>query len=477
MNRYLSILITEIVTLLIATELHASPSSLSPDELKRLTPQQQLGQRIFFDTNLSNPAGQSCASCHAVDTAFTDPELTLPVSKGAVGGRFGNRNAPSAMYSAYSPAFHFDEAEGIYFGGQFLDGRASDLIEQAKGPFLNPDEMNNADEAAVIEKISRSDYADLFKAVYGPTALDSITDAYQKTAEALAAFENTQTFNRFTSKFDYYQAGLVDLTEQEKRGLELFEAEDKGNCAACHPTTGTDFTPPLLTDFSYDNLGLPANPELLALQEENFVDLGLGAILNDPSENGKFKVPSLRNVAKTAPYMHNGIFDTLREAVEFYNTRDVDPKWGAPEVAENVNHDELGDLMLSDQEIDDIVAFLRTLSDGFSLTPNATFDSESGTLTIPVVRLEGNGFDNQLFSARMINVGPANNTFELTELTELSQDGLKSSGDIPRYSFDSETLYLPIVDSGNTGYIVRLQKIASETGAIKFQPALIKPLQ
>ena len=477
MNRYLPILLTEIVTLLLPTGLYAKPSPLSIDQLKRLTPQQQLGQRIFFDTNLSNPIGQACASCHTMDTAFTDPDSTLPVSKGAVSGRFGTRNAPSAMYSAYSPAFHFDEEEGIYFGGQFLDGRASDLIEQAKAPLLNPNEMNNADEAAVIEKISHSDYAELFKAVYGPVAFDDIADAYQKTAEALAAFENTVTFNRFTSKFDYYQAGLIELMEQEKRGLELFEAEDKGNCAACHPTTGTDSTPPLLTDFSYDNLGLPTNPELLALQEENFVDLGLGAALNDPSENGKFKVPSLRNIAKTAPYMHNGIFNTLREAVEFYNTRDIDPKWGAPEVKETVNHDELGNLMLSDQEIDDIVAFLQTLSDDFSLAPTPTFDLESGILTIPVVRLEENGLGNQLFSAQLIQDGEANNTYELTELTELSPDSWMPLDDLPRYSFNSETLYLPTVSSGNTDYIVQLQKITPETDAIKFQLSLIKPLQ
>ena len=150
----------------------------------------------------------------------------------------------------------------------------------------------------------------------------------------------------------------------------------KGDCAACHPSKpGEDGRPPLFTDFTYDNLGVPKNPEnpFYYLPKEfnpagvDFVDLGLGGVLNKPEENGKFKVPSLRNIAITGPYFHNGFFKTLRQVVVFYNTRDVGP-WPAPEVRENVNRDELGDLGLTEQEIDDIVTFLKTLTDGYEAT-------------------------------------------------------------------------------------------------------------
>jgi cytochrome c peroxidase len=158
----------------------------------------------------------------------------------------------------------------------------------------------------------------------------------------------------------------------------LFEDEDKGNCAACHPSQPSDDgTPPLFTDFTYDNLGVPKNPEnpfyylpkFLNPSGVDFVDLGLGGTLNKPSENGKFKVPSLRNIAKTSPYIHNGLFKNLRQVVAFYNTRDVGP-WPQPEVRMNVNHDELGNLGLSEQEIDDIVAFMHTLTDGYNIRGN-----------------------------------------------------------------------------------------------------------
>jgi len=153
----------------------------------------------------------------------------------------------------------------------------------------------------------------------------------------------------------------------------LFEDENKGLCAECHPSgPGPNQEPPLFTDFTYDNLGVPKNPEnpyyylpkSLNPDGEQFVDLGLGSIVEKLEENGKFRVPTLRNVAVTAPYMHNGVFKTLRQVVVFYNTRDVGP-WPAPEVPQNVNREELGDLGLAEQEVDAIVAFLRTLTDGY----------------------------------------------------------------------------------------------------------------
>jgi cytochrome c peroxidase len=294
------------------------------------------------------------------------------VSRGVIPTLFGNRNSPTAAYMAFSPEFHFDATEGLYVGGQFWDGRAKNLVEQAKGPFLNPLEMNNADGAEVVGKVAASEYADLFELVFGSGSLDDVATAYTHVAEAIAAYEESSEVNRFTSKFDYVQAGRATFTAQEQRGLELFNAEDKGNCAACHVSTRVGSTPALFTDFTYDNLGVPRNPNnpFLALAPEHnpdgadFIDLGLGGALKDSAQNGKFKVPTLRNIALTAPYMHNGVLTTLREVVEFYNARDLGG-FPPPEVAENVNTDELGDLGLTEQEILDIVAFLETLTDGY----------------------------------------------------------------------------------------------------------------
>ncbi len=170
--------------------------------------------------------------------------------------------------------------------------------------------------------------------------------------------------NRFSSKYDYYLKGKASLTAREKSGLALFNG--KGNCSACHPSVSADGkTPPLFTDFTYDNLGVPRNMEypFYLMNPSPYPDKGLGAIVNDPAQNGKFKVMTLRNIALTAPYSHNGYFKTLKEIVHFYNTRDIPGMWPPPDVSENVNMTELGNLGLTAQEEDDIVAFLQTLTD------------------------------------------------------------------------------------------------------------------
>jgi cytochrome c peroxidase len=357
---------------------------------RHLTPKQRLGLRLFFDTNLSQPKGQSCATCHDPRVAFTDPDKRFPTSKGVIAGRFGNRNTPTAMYMAYSPAFGFDKVEELFVGGQFVDGRAATLEEQAKQPFLNPVEMHNPNKERVVQKVREAEYAPLFRQVYGTDALWNADAAYERIADAIAAFEETSVFNPFSSKYDAYLAGRTKLTAQELRGLFVYENERKGNCAACHPNRpAQDGTPPLFTDFTYDNLGVPRNPynPFYDLPAEfnpdgkRFVDKGLGKVVHRASENGKVKVTTLRNIALTAPYMHNGYFRSLRAVVDFYNSRDTRPMckdrftseeqalrtrcWPEPEVAENVNKDELGNLGLSEREIDDLVAFLLTLTDGW----------------------------------------------------------------------------------------------------------------
>ena len=335
-----------------------------------------LGKLIFEDTQLSEPAGQSCGSCHQSNKFYADPGKV--VSPGANTLLHGNRNAPSIAYIKFNPELHWDADEALWMGGFFYDGRAKTLTEQAGGPFLNPLEMGNTTKASVVEKVKQSAYGNLFKETYGAAIFNDVEAAFYAITDAIVAYEQGPEFALFNSKYDYYLQGKAQLSAQEKRGLELFEAEDKGNCAACHPSQASNGQPPLFTDYSYDNLGHPANPNLAFYlldkkynpQGKNYIDNGLADnpyINNGADEKGKFKVTTLRNIAGTAPYLHHGIFDSLEEVVDFYNTRDSKKTWGKPEVKDNMNTEELGDLKLTAQEVKDIVAFLETLSDGYSL--------------------------------------------------------------------------------------------------------------
>ncbi len=339
-----------------------------------LSPIERLGMKMYMDRNFSRNATQSCNTCHDkrlgwVDPAnVADPENSV-VSLGDDGVSTGDRNSPTAAYCGYSPNLHFDEAKGTYVGGMFWDGRATGwilndpLAEQAQGPPLNPVEMNMPSKEAVVEVIRSARYANLFLQVFGPDSLDDVDEAYDNFARAIAAFERSSRVQKFNSRFD-----RGELTAQEQRGFELFKA----NCSKCHSADpGPDGTPPLFTDYSYHNIGLPANP-LLA---DKGTDLGLGGFLekdynsdspiigdaNYAAQYGKFKVPTLRNVAITPPYGHNGYFANLRDMVSFHNSRDTGA-WPAPEVSANLDED-VGNMGLSEQDIDDIVAFLHTLTD------------------------------------------------------------------------------------------------------------------
>lgn len=458
----------------------ADTTPLSLFEEKKLTLEQQLGKQIFFDKNLSSPAGQSCASCHDIKASLTDPAQKLPVSIGAIAEHTGTRNAPSAAYSAFAPNFHFDIEEGLYIGGQFLDGRAINLKEQAKGPFLNPDEMNNADELSVINKIKESTYVNLFKQVFGEEILDDTEQAYDKLAEAIVAFENSPSFNRFTSKYDYYLAGRISLSALEQKGLELFEDENKGNCAACHISKTDDASQPLFTDFTYDNLGVPSNPELLAIKGIDFVDIGLGETV-DSEENGKFKVPSLRNVAKTAPYMHNGVFADLKEVVDFYNTRDIDNKWAVAEVAENVNTDELGDLGLTDEEVEALVVFMRTLTDGYQFNDKPVYSVKRGSVDIPYVRAESVNHPDKFYSVRLKST-KSEGIYEIQQLDEILITDFSLIESMPFYNFTTGVLELPellkIESAGQvSSFTAQLKNISTDSVKTTFELLYAKKLQ
>ncbi len=345
------------------------------------TPQEQLGDFIFNDLQLSEPAGQGCVTCHDPAFGFVDPvnaTTGTPVSAGVVPGLFGSRNSPSAGYAAFTPLFTL---KGGIQGGQFWDGRAADLAAQARGPFLNPVEMANTTRAQVIEKIALRPYANLFNDVCGPDAFDpaNVDTSYVCMSEAIAAFESTEFFSPFTSKFDAVQAGLASFTAQEEQGRALFTGNAK--CAHCHTAKAGGGKPVFFTDFKYHNIGLPANQEIFALVGI-FTDLGLGGVLNDPRQDGRFKNPHLRNIDLTPPYMHNGVLKTLKQVVHFYNTRDVlavcdpvlgnlDPGfgiscWPAPEIPDTMDSSFLGDLNLTDAEEDAIVAFMLTFTDGYT---------------------------------------------------------------------------------------------------------------
>lgn len=354
-----------------------------------LTKKQQLGKLLFFDTNLSTPTGMSCATCHSPEAAFTDPHSDLPVSQGVIPGRFGSRNSPSAAYAAFSPPIYFDTTvrpgimEGMYVGGQFWDGRTDTLKEQAKQPILNPLEMNNSNEKQVIVKVRSATYSALFEEVFGPGSLSlkqkNIDTAFNHVVEAIAEYERSGEVCQFSSKYDQHLADPagVPLTDSEAYGLELFTG--KAKCKNCHFVDTNNLAgKPLFTSFGYQNIGVPKNPEnpFYTLPKkfnpdgQNFVDIGLSAVMYGDMQKGKFKIPSLRNVAVTAPYVHNGVFKTLRQVLDFDNTRDT-ATWPPPEVDMNVHRHmppmdgTFGRLGLTDQEIEDIITFLSTLTDGY----------------------------------------------------------------------------------------------------------------
>lgn len=366
-----------------------------------LTAEQQLGETLYKDKNLSLNRNQSCESCHALTPSIsstTNVKGIVPsfadinnvvngsaVSIGSIAGEVGTLNSPSVAYTAFSPRFRFDTVRNEYVGGQFWNGRAASLIEQAQKPFLNPVEMAMIDELAVVERLrENSQYVEQFQTLYNLNInnnnSNNIQRVYNNLARAIAAFESSSVFNKFNSKFDYYLAGKTQLTPTELQGFNLFKG--KAKCAACHKidivTDNNGIArPPMLTTFAYRNNGLPRNVNIPNNPEP---DLGLGgrADIALNSEIGKHKVQTLRNIELTPPYGHNGVFKTLEEVVHFYNTRDVLQRvtdnnslgfgktgWSAPEVIDNLNTTQMGNLRLNANEESAIVTFLKTLTDDY----------------------------------------------------------------------------------------------------------------
>ena len=363
-----------------------------------LSQKAMLGRKIYFDSRFSEPSGmQSCSSCHLPQMGFvgmgtiastpTTRGFLAGIAEGAVSGAYGGRKPPSAAYATYSPAFKMNGEE--FEGGLFWDGRATGLrlgipaAEQALGPFMNPVEQNHPSKEAVLSKIKNDpEYMSMWRSVWGndmPLSTENeIAQNYDRIGLAIAEYEASSEVNQFSSKYDAYTRKQVELTALEKQGLSLFNG--KAKCEKCHDSKNNGNTPALFTDFGYENIGLPTNIDFLNPMNRSTAatDFGLGGILinsqnqawkNLATQNmGKFRTPTLRNVAKgenNKRFMHNGALKSLEEVVHFYNTRDTDPTWRSPEVTMNMETGEVGNLGLSKKEELAIVAFLWTWSDGW----------------------------------------------------------------------------------------------------------------
>ncbi|MDN5112797.1 cytochrome c peroxidase [Aliarcobacter butzleri] len=349
-------------------------SALMAEDMKK----EDLGRILFFDVNLSKNRTQSCATCHNPNAGFVDDRdngVKKMASLGDDGKSLGDRQAPTASYAKFSPIFHFDEKAKKYVGGQFWDGREATLEGQAGGPPLNPVEMGMSDKKAVVDRLKENTlYVDSFKKIFGADIFKNDDKAYEAMTIAIASFERTDEFSPFDSKYDRYLKGEYDLTPLEDLGKSIFFSNNNNSCANCHVLKGEDKEGETFTNYQYHNIGTPANNELRAKNGVKAIDEGLLANSNvsDVAQKGKHKVPTLRNVAVTDPYMHNGVFKDLKTVVEFYDKynnkdRNIDPEtnkpWDEPEVKDNISLQELKANKLTDRKVEALVAFMKLLTD------------------------------------------------------------------------------------------------------------------
>jgi cytochrome c peroxidase len=341
-----------------------------------------LGQALFFDTNLSLNRTQACASCHDPAAAFTDSRdngFGGAVSLGDDGVSLGDRNTPTLTYAALTPDFGIDDT-GAIAGGLFYDGRAKDLADQAGQPFTNPIEMNLPDNAAVVERVLENPgHVAALKQHFGASIFDDAEAAFRAITASIAAFERTAGFAPFDSKYDRFLRGEVALTAQEELGRKLFYSRNF-NCHTCHLIDHRELVEgAAFTTHRYFNIGVPVNEKV---RERNglgagHTDLGLleNPAVDDPAQAGKVKVPTLRNIAVTGPYMHNGVFKELETVIVFYNKfiltnaeSQTNPEtglpWGDPEVPDTVDTELLAEGQpISSLQVRPLVAFLKTLTD------------------------------------------------------------------------------------------------------------------
>ncbi len=366
-----------------------------------------LGKKIFFDQSLSASGRISCASCHDPKHAYAPPNNLSVQLGGPHMASLGSRAAPSLAYHLNQTPIWFKERASSFvervtetdsppFGGFGWDGRFNKLSQQAGFPLLNADEMANPSIEAVVEKLASASYAEDFRKAFGATIFTNKQQAYAQAMKAIEQFElHDPSFYPFTSKFDAYLDGKAKLSKQEERGLKLFVDPKGGNCTSCHTLeSGADGSHPLFTNHQFEAIGVPRNNKIPANKDANYYDMGLcGPLRKDQQSDktfcGMFKTPTLRNVATRGAFFHNGRFSTLKETLEFYVQRDTNPeKWypknkdGSinkfndlpPALRANVDIvDEPLTRKKGDKpawnttEINEVIAFLKTLNDGYSV--------------------------------------------------------------------------------------------------------------
>lgn len=345
-----------------------------------ITDRERLGQALFFDTNLSLTRSQACGTCHQPGSAFSDGrsnDIASAVSLGDDGISIGDRNTPSVAYANQVPEFQINDA-GEYVGGLFLDGRSASLAAQAAEPFLNPVEMAMPDRQSVVDRVrENSTYVDAMRSIYGAAIFADENKAFDAIVESIVAFEKTELFSPFDSKYDRFLRDEYELTNDEELGRMLFFSQLIG-CHNCHLLDSRESTSnEMFTNYKYHNIGVPVNQSVRRKNGVTTVDMGLAAnpAVDDAAQAGKFRVPSLRNVAVTGPYMHNGVFQELETAILFYDiylvvnrvssrNPETGERWGEPEVAGTIDLDLLQQGQpITLQRAKVLAAFLRTLTD------------------------------------------------------------------------------------------------------------------
>ncbi|MEA3109929.1 MAG: cytochrome c peroxidase [Gammaproteobacteria bacterium] len=359
-----------------------------------------VGRRLFFDKSLSASGTLACASCHDPTRGFGPPN-GLPVQRGGIRRRRpGVRAVLSLMYAQNIPTFteHFFEDEGDDsidqgpVGGRTWDGRSQSAHDQARLPLFSPFEMANPGMEAVVSMVQRADYAAQFRDTFGERVFDDAESAFKGVLMALEAYQQTpEEFYPYSSKYDAWLRHQAALSNAELRGLAAFNDPAKGNCARCHPSAMRAGAFPQFTDYGYAGIGAPRNARIPANADPHYFDLGLcGPLRTDLAVKkeycGLFRTPSLRNVALRRVFFHNGVFHRLNDVVRFYAERDSQPqKWyppaanGGTQKFDDVPEAYQGNLdreppfdrhmgerpSLSDRDVEDIVAFLNTLTDGY----------------------------------------------------------------------------------------------------------------
>ena len=441
------------------------PPPLLPRDIVQLSPVEKLGKLMLYDSTLSNPAGYACATCHVAETGYTGPNSEINAfsgpQPGVVPGRFSDRKPQSYLYAAFSPEGpYYDPGLRTWLGGNFWDGRVSDLAKQGLQPPINPNEMANTPEGPytpanggysplLIQKLAKRPYTPLFEQVYGHDAFQKYTpkQIYELFGEALAAYQSSGEVCAFSSKYDASKYGtppknLYTLSASEERGRQLYFGQ--AQCFQCHSSAAVPAIQAItqgkdtFTMYCYANIGVPKNidnPYYQQTDEESnphgynplgtrYIDYGLGANPNPapdetrfyknvpgdiPEFRGLFKTPSMRGTDKrpspdfVKAYMHNGVFKRLKDVIHFYNKRNIavdtngkeiafdlrkapppgyTPLFPPPEVLDNVqnvkgvpssqatsateSNGQVGDLQLSAQQEDDLVNFLKILTDGYT---------------------------------------------------------------------------------------------------------------